>query len=285
MSESAERLQTARYGILAEVALQIARAEDRDGLLAGLAGQIKWLLDFERCALSLLDESGERYDYLTLFESRDEVPRLNLEGVDLRAGLSGAVFADGRSCLLEQAALAAQPPFEIVDPALWDGSLASVLALPLVAYGDQLGVLTLATADARGYDAEDITLATAVATHLALTLERWRQTERLEQNNRELARLASYPEMNPRPIIELDLDGRVYYVNPAGENLFGAMAASALSSPLLADLPGVVGEPPGPGQRQRHHRDQERRPLVRAPRPSGPGRQPRALLLQRHHGT
>ena len=55
------------------------------------------------------------------------------------------------------------------DPAMWDGSLATILSLPLEAYGRVLGVLTLGTPKFNGYDDDDIKVAVAIATHLALS--------------------------------------------------------------------------------------------------------------------
>lgn len=44
-------------------------------------------------------------------------------------------------------------------------------------------------------------------------------TDRIE-TERNLARLASFPEGNPSPIVEFDLKGNITYINPAGRKLF-----------------------------------------------------------------
>jgi PAS domain S-box-containing protein len=43
-------------------------------------------------------------------------------------------------------------------------------------------------------------------------------TERKQTEN-EMARLASFPTLDPRPIVEVDLDGRILYLNPAAQKL------------------------------------------------------------------
>jgi len=60
-------------------------------------------------------------------------------------------------------------------------------------------------------------------------------TER-KQAEAELARLASFPEKNPNPIVELDYSGEVVYLNPKCRELFPEFPRSGFNHPLLADL-------------------------------------------------
>lgn len=55
-----------------------------------------------------------------------------------------------------------------------------------------------------------------------------------------IERLASYPRLNPNPIAEADLEGRVCYVNPAAQRLFGDLQQSGSAHPWLADWPSVA---------------------------------------------
>jgi serine phosphatase RsbU (regulator of sigma subunit)/PAS domain-containing protein len=56
-----------------------------------------------------------------------------------------------------------------------------------------------------------------------------------EQKNiqKNLARLASFPELNPSPIVEIDLDGTITYHNPACRNTFPDLPALGLPHPVL----------------------------------------------------
>ncbi|MDY6936106.1 MAG: EAL domain-containing protein [Cyanobacteriota bacterium] len=51
-----------------------------------------------------------------------------------------------------------------------------------------------------------------------------------------LARLASFPELSPHPIIEVDLDGRITYLNPAALTAFPNLQAQSQEHPLLSNL-------------------------------------------------
>ncbi len=48
--------------------------------------------------------------------------------------------------------------------------------------------------------------------------------------------LASFPEQNPNPVIELDADGHIAYVNPIGAAQFPDLIALGRTHPLLAGL-------------------------------------------------
>jgi len=51
-----------------------------------------------------------------------------------------------------------------------------------------------------------------------------------------LAQLASFPELNPNPIVEVDLNGHIYYLNPATKQLFPDIHATGFIHPWLVDL-------------------------------------------------
>ena len=54
-------------------------------------------------------------------------------------------------------------------------------------------------------------------------------------------RLASFPEYNPNPVVETDLDGNVTYLNPAAEELFGEGYGKGSFHPLARDLGPLLG--------------------------------------------
>lgn len=56
------------------------------------------------------------------------------------------------------------------------------------------------------------------------------------QNEAELARLASFPRLNPFPIFETDSSGKVTFVNPASKKLFPDLESSGASHPMLFDF-------------------------------------------------
>jgi PAS domain S-box-containing protein len=64
-------------------------------------------------------------------------------------------------------------------------------------------------------------------------------TER-KQAEARLAYLASFPERNPNPVVEVDFDGQVRYANPAALNLFVDLKEQGPAHAWLADWESVV---------------------------------------------
>ncbi len=80
-----------------------------------------------------------------------------------------------------------------------------------------------------------------VATQAASLLEdRTKALKRLmvsqDMKNRELARLASFPEMNPNPVIEMDLQKRISYSNPSANRIFPELAQLGFMHPIFEQV-------------------------------------------------
>ncbi len=59
-----------------------------------------------------------------------------------------------------------------------------------------------------------------------------------------LARMASFPELIPNPIIELDLTGQITYLNPAALTRFSNLQSQGITHPILSGFPDLVHEQP-----------------------------------------
>ncbi len=60
--------------------------------------------------------------------------------------------------------------------------------------------------------------------------------EQNKEDQQELIRLASFPELSPNPIIEIDWEGNITYVNPAASLKFETLFEEKLKHPILAGL-------------------------------------------------
>ncbi|MFT5086426.1 MAG: signal transduction histidine kinase [Candidatus Latescibacterota bacterium] len=63
------------------------------------------------------------------------------------------------------------------------------------------------------------------------------ELKRLEET---LARLATFPEQNPNPVIETDLLGHVTYLNPVAKEHFPDLATAGLQHPILEGLESII---------------------------------------------
>ncbi len=70
----------------------------------------------------------------------------------------------------------------------------------------------------------------------------WNHTDITEQKKAEaeMARIASFPMLNPNPIIELDLAGVLHFCNPATEKMFPGLCQGEQGHPLLKGLDAFV---------------------------------------------
>jgi len=78
-------------------------------------------------------------------------------------------------------------------------------------------------------------------------------TER-KQMEKELVRLASFPQLNPNPVIEVDLTGQIHYLNPAAEQLFPDLKKAGIEHPWLTDL-GKIADTLEQDQKRTHTRE------------------------------
>jgi len=59
---------------------------------------------------------------------------------------------------------------------------------------------------------------------------------------RELARLASFTEFNPRPVIEIDFSGKILDANASANTLFPELKKKGVKHPYLFDFANIVAE-------------------------------------------
>ncbi len=184
-SAEAWKAQAARFALLSDVVLLIARTPDLDQLLDGAIGKLKWAIDFERCTLALRQDESS-YELRTLLETRRGMAKVAREGIPFDHGISGQVMQSRQMQLITDLAAVREGLSDIADEALEAGTLATVLALPLQAYDRVLGCITFGTERTDGYGREDVKVAQAFATHLALAIDRWQKSQQLRQANESL---------------------------------------------------------------------------------------------------
>ena len=176
--------QAARNALLNEVILLIARTPDLDRLLKGAVNKLKWVFDFDRCAIARANSDGITYKFQTVLDTRRGVPKTDWDHVPLDKGWAGQVITTGRMRLTTNAEeIERDPP----GPASGMGGAADagppirgLMCLPLMAYGNVLGAVVFATVKDGGFTEEDIAAAQSFATHFGLAIDRSVKTSELE---------------------------------------------------------------------------------------------------------
>ncbi len=106
---------------------------------------------------------------------------------------------------------------------------ALVLTACLTYEGRVYGFLSVSFPPRFAAEEEERSLLQEIADEIAFALHNIEAEARI-------AHLASFPELDPSPIVECDLSGRVHHVNPAARRLFPDLSAAGPGHPWLADL-------------------------------------------------
>jgi PAS domain S-box-containing protein len=178
--------QLTRYGLLSEAVLLIAESADLHRMLSGAINKLKWVLDFDRCTLALVKDDSESYELRSLLETRRDSDPVHEEHIPLTQGIPGEVIQTKRMRLVKDHAAEQDDLPKPVDPMMEGDETATILSIPLKAYGQIFGSVTFGTGKIDAFDREDIKIAVSFATHLALGIDRWKQTEDLKEANESL---------------------------------------------------------------------------------------------------
>jgi signal transduction histidine kinase len=214
-------LDAGRHALLLEMLAALARAQEPEAVWTELGGQLKWLLDFERCDVAVINPDGQTYHLQTVFEARPGIFRVREAHISLAAGLLGVLLQRGTPDLLLELPSDHGAPLTVVDPWLEGGSLASVFTVRLHVQGQTVGGLHVGRARAGGYAATDVGIVRQVAAQLSLVVERW-QWRAVQRTT--VAALHQSEALNHRllessgdAISLLDLAGHLLLMNPSGQ--------------------------------------------------------------------
>ncbi|MEO0561482.1 MAG: ATP-binding protein [Chloroflexota bacterium] len=185
-SSNQTHVQAARYSLLSEVVLLLSRTEDLNQLLKKSINKVKWVIDFERCTLALINPDQQTFELRTLLETRRDAPKIYLESVPITSGIPGEAIRVKRPYMITDIAAARAKFAPLPDEAMGDETLTAIISLPLQAYGRVLGAITFSTRREKQFSDEDIQAATAFATHLALAIDHAQQKNLLEADNADL---------------------------------------------------------------------------------------------------
>ena len=117
---------------------------------------------------------------------------------------------------------------------------------------DEIGVLSNAfdamTANLKNLTVSRDELAMEIEERKIVEQQLTMQKEQLQKLNQEISRIASFPQLNPSPVLEIDPSGAITYHNPA--------AARVLEKSRPGDRPDRIPAP-GPGRDSRSRPEQQ----------------------------
>ena len=142
---------------------------EMDGLAAELLERAGTLFEADAAALLLRDEN---YPGLVLQSRRGAALPVPADGrVGLGAGLVGTLAAERRPALLRGGEVWPPPPEAPAPPPLTEDTVTSLLAVPLVAAGELMGLLLLGACAEGRFDTRDLELLTLAGDRMAIAVD------------------------------------------------------------------------------------------------------------------
>ncbi len=237
----------ALYGAEQEARRAAERASERVGFLAEASELLGSSLEYERTLARLVALAVPRladWCWIDLLRADGSLERLGDAHRDLVEQARPARLAEpdvsdqsvARILRTGEPELVSDSAVQGGDQPLRELGARSWVAVPMIARGRRLGVLTLASAGSgRRHTVEDLELAQELARRAAAAVDNarlFRVADRGAQAARALAYVAD-------AVVLLDGDGVVRYWNPAAETLTGVPEAEALGRAAAEVVPGV----------------------------------------------
>jgi PAS domain S-box-containing protein len=119
---------------------------------------------------------------------------------------------------------------------------ASSISLPLDSGGRTFGALMIYSAEPDPFTEDEEKLLEELAFDLSYGITLIRVREKNREAEKEIKRIATFPEVNPNPITEISMDGALGYMNPAAKRLFPDMEQKGIKHPWYAGMEGVLDE-------------------------------------------
>jgi signal transduction histidine kinase/DNA-binding response OmpR family regulator/HPt (histidine-containing phosphotransfer) domain-containing protein/PAS domain-containing protein len=206
------------------------------------------LVSFKRCTLIHQMDGDGIFRVQTLYDSRSGFPEVSQLLLSSAEEIISRILPENHTRMVNDRS-ALKETFADSDPYLGDGSLGSVLAVPMQVEDDTSALMIFGAEEPDAFSADKSRAAEVVTKGAALLIDRRNLAEQLEQSQQEIARLGSFPELNPAAIIETDLKGQIHYLNPAAKLMFPGCCDDLFHSVLLEDLQEVVADL----RKQGHH--------------------------------
>ena len=117
----------------------------------------------------------------------------------------------------------------------------SSIAIPLFDdNGSVFEILALYSREPNYFNPAEVRLLEELAGNLSFGINTIRERAKRQKAEAEISHLASFPGLNPNPVIELDANCNIKYANPAVQTCFPDLVIQGSKHPFLADLDNMI---------------------------------------------
>jgi PAS domain S-box-containing protein len=158
---------------------------------------------------------------------------------DRGRGPSGTAARTGKTHFFQD--FATEPDAEPWRETALSRGYRSSIAIPLKdSDGNVFAVLSLYSPEPNTFNSDEIRLLEELARDISFGIIALRERVKRHQAELELVHLASFPELNPNPIVELETNGKIVYLNLAAKDAFPDLALSGHKHPFLFEWENLV---------------------------------------------
>jgi GAF domain-containing protein len=171
-------------------------------------------------------------DYLTS-------AKITWADTDRGRGPSGTAARTGKTHFFQD--FATEPDAEPWRKAALSRGYRSSIAIPMKdSDGSVFAVLSIYSPEPNSFNSDEIRLLEELAHDISFGIIALRERVKRHQAELELVHLASFPELNPNPIVELETNGKIVYLNLAAKNAFPDLALSGPKHPFLFEWENLL---------------------------------------------
>ncbi len=218
---NATETQAHRLSLLNELGAGLNGVTVVDQVYTTTAEHIFHILPCDQASVAVVNPGGDKFDVFMLQEELEAPIQLDMEGTAM-----AKVMEDQQIFRLPKDA----PITDFTDGHIrLEAGLHSFICVPLIAQGESIGVLTVASEQEDGFQDNDIGFMQQIASMLANALQ--------SRRNDEQARLlASIVENHPDFIGVGSLFGQAIYLNPAGREMVGLSPEDDIAQMMATDF-------------------------------------------------
>lgn len=217
-----------RLDLLSRTARRLLESETPQAIVDSLCQEVMTFLECDTFFNFLADDVRQCL-HLNACAGIPAESQAGIEWLDYGVAVCGCAARDACRIVAEDIQQRIDPRTELVK----SFGIRAYACHPLMAQGRVLGTLSFGTRCKDSFSDEDLALMRAVADMVAIAMERKRTTAEIE-------RLATFPQLNPNPVIELDMAGRVTFCNLAAQELVDSIGAGDAHALVPSDMQDIL---------------------------------------------
>ncbi|RII27763.1 MAG: hypothetical protein CXR31_05925 [Geobacter sp.] len=217
-----------RLDLLSRTARRLLESEAPQVIVDSLCKEVMTFLESDVFFNFLVDDTRQCL-HLNACAGIPEDTQTGIEWLDYGVAVCGCAARDACRIVAEDIQQTTDPRTDLVK----SFGIRAYACHPLMAHGRVIGTLSFGTRSRDSFSDDALALMRAVADMVAIAMERKRTTAEIE-------RLATFPHLNPNPVIELDTAGRVTFYNRAAQEIVNSIGAGDVRILLPPDIHEIL---------------------------------------------